>query len=117
MNANCSRLRSLPGWSITCVKITELTPSAKAKDRITVAITYSGITTARSSTIRISRISTSPIGRISRVSRSQRLARVVGLGDLAADQHRCAAGRRARARGADPGTVSVASSENGSNFR
>ena len=69
MNANCSRLWSLAGWPMTCVKTSELTPSANANDRITVAITYSGMTTARSRTTRIRKISASPSGTISRVSR------------------------------------------------
>ena len=70
MNAKIVRLGSESGWPNTCVNTSEEAPSANAKDSTTVPITYSGATTARSSRIRMPRISASTSGTISFASRA-----------------------------------------------
>ena len=64
----------------------------------------------------MSRMSTRPIGTMRRVSRASACARVVGLGHLAAEQHRRPPPPRVAAR-RSAGTASVASSEKGFIFR
>ena len=84
------------------MKISELTPSAKANDRITVAITYSGITIGAQQHAQDEQDEREADRHDQAGVARERLARVVGLGDLAADSTgvppAARAGRRAQPR-------------------
>ena len=67
-------------------KSSALTPSAKAKERIVVPITYSGAISERSSAATITKTSASAIGTILLASRGEAFRRVVDLGRGAADE-------------------------------